>query len=293
MNKQLLKNLIFVLATIVITILSIWLPGFMMKRDAESQLLLVNDVPGEYSSEPSEVIIENASKQLTHGQCIQLISGMWESTIEPVSEDACKYNEFGIKNMLVNRLYSLYYRKLFPIAIGKESDDWYYWDATPYRAIDTTFKTYAAVFWDISMTKYDDTSKLRFIMTESGDILYASYESEESISDFRTKLDNSSYLMNYFGENVNIIFNENSQKIITVDDMSVSYKCTKADDSKLEKINQGFEADFVKGFDGFEADEAYYLYQTEGTSYDAMVTYNVITSKSDNSYELIMIPNQE
>ena len=161
------------------TTLSIWLPGIMMQKNLKSQLSEIQNVPAEYYSGPSEAIIKNSSKQLTSEQCIQLITGTWESTVAPASPDYCNITEFGIKNMLVNRVEDLKSKQLYPVSLSSGPDNWYSWEATPYRALDTTFQTYAAIFWDIRFTRYDNTEYHRFIITESGDILYAEFKLNE------------------------------------------------------------------------------------------------------------------
>ena len=155
------------------TALSIWLPGFLMKRDNAARLTTVNEVPAEFTSAPPDSIIKNASRQLTKEQKIQLITGEWESLVEETDEDFCNLNSFGIKTIVQNRVDYLNTKGIYPITISSDYGDWYSWSATPYRALDTTFETYAAIFWDVSFTKYDNTEYHRFIATESGDILYA------------------------------------------------------------------------------------------------------------------------
>ena len=104
MKSQNIKNLILIMSALLITAAAVWLPGFLMKKNMEVQLTDIQNVPPDYYNGPSDVIIKNASKQLNYSQRLQLILGLWESTISETDEDLCLLSEFGIKNLVVNRV---------------------------------------------------------------------------------------------------------------------------------------------------------------------------------------------
>ena len=156
MTKYSFKNLILIIMVMLIAGASIWLPGYFMQRSNSAEMFSMKDVPQDYYAGPSEAIISNASKQLTSEQCIQLIIGTWESTITEAKESECNITEFGIKTVVIQRVETLRAKGLYPVSISSEYLQWYTWSAKPYRALDTTFQTYAAIFWDVSFVKYDN-----------------------------------------------------------------------------------------------------------------------------------------
>ena len=234
MKKQIIKNLILVILTCAITALSIWLPGDLMHRNQRNLYSTVNDVPSQYYSAPSEVIIKNASRQLTKEQCIQLITGEWKSNIRKTDESACNLNEFGIKTVVATRVEDLHSKGMYPVSISPGFDKWYTWSATPFRALDTTFETYAAIFWDIRFIKYDNSESHRFIATESGDILYAEVHILDSSKTDKSENDNTKN--DKAVENNTSSSSDNSSTAATVTDASAK-ELTDFDDFEPQMFN--------------------------------------------------------
>ena len=130
-------------------------PGRILNSQAYAREGIVTPVPTDYYSGPSEAIVKNASRQLTEGQCLSLIYGTWDSIVSPAQPSECNFSEYEIATTYDYNINS-YYQK------------WYSWSATPYKAVDTTFKTYAAIFWRVTFTKYDGTDEKKFYITEGG-----------------------------------------------------------------------------------------------------------------------------
>ena len=59
-------------------------------------------------------------------------------------------------------------------------DNWYSWNARLYKYTDTTFNTYTAYAWQITFTKYDNSSSHTIFMTENGTILNVETEQKPS-----------------------------------------------------------------------------------------------------------------
>ena len=130
-------------------------PGRILASDVSAREGVVTPVPTDYYSGPSEAIVKNASRQLTEGQCLSLIYGTWDSIVSPAQPSECNFSEYEIATTYDYSI-SSYYQK------------WYSWSATPYKAVDTTFKTYAAIFWRVTFTKYDGTDVKEYFITEGG-----------------------------------------------------------------------------------------------------------------------------
>ena len=297
MKKLSIKNYILITLAILITGAAIWLPGFLMHKNSNTYYGEVGDVPSEYYSGPSESIIKNASKQLTEEQCNQLITGVWESEITPVSEDDCRYTDFGMKTLVVGHIHDLYTKGLYPRSLSSDTNNWYSWEAKPYRALDSTFKTYAAIFWDIKFTKYDGSETHRFIVSEYGDILYAEANTKESLGKFSPKLSNSSYLLDYYGSSdihystYSITDDEdNIITSVTVDNVAKSFKTDEVSASGKRKIQEQIDSSssFISVYTTFKPDESIWLKQTGGTN----INYSVSTRTTYNSYKMILLPEK-
>lgn len=296
MKKMSFKNFILVVTTLAIAGLAIWLPGFLVSRNSTSEMSVITSVPPEYYSGPSESIIKNASRQLTNEQCIQLITGMWESTIAPANEDACTINEFGIRTLVINRVDDLYARGLYPCKLSSAYDQWYSWTATPYRALDTTFQTYAAIYWDITFTKYDNTDYHRFIVTESGDILYAEVKvlnqdeaDQKDFSNFTPDMKDISYMLFYYGEYLNTTYNTGNVRVMEHNGVTTSYTTKEAAEKEKENLDTSEASSYINDFVPLEPD---YIYTINQTSSDSRTTmkYFVTCEINSDSYRILMQP---
>ena len=290
MKLQRIKNITLIVLVILITGGSIWLPGYLMKKNNNEMLSDIKEVPAEYYSGPSEAIIKNASKQLTYEQCLQLILGSWESTTSETSEEFCNINEFGIKTILTTRVEDLYAKHIYPVTLSSGIDKWYSWSATPYRAIDTTFKTYAAIYWDIRFFKYDGSEKHRFIVSESGDILYAEgrFDDRAVLGNFTPKTSNSSYLFYYYGEYLNTIRSTDNLRIINHNSETTSYRTSTATDAEKEKLDTAAASSFIDDFQAFSPDNVFSISQATGNAkpMDFYASYQ----KTDHSYKILLLP---
>ena len=157
-------NAIFTVMVIILTMASVAasliLPGYMLKAQASKDIGIATAVPTPYYSGPSEAVVKNASRQLTEEQCISLIYGEWESEISPAYQRECSMSEYEMVSSYDYGIVSTYQK-------------WYSWNAEPYKAVDTTFKTYAAIFWKVTFTKYDGTDVKVYYITEGGSLLDA------------------------------------------------------------------------------------------------------------------------
>jgi len=213
-KNKILLNLIICATAIALVSSSVVLPRYILKSNAEKNYNTVTEVPTDFYSGPSEAVVKNASKQLSNYQKLQLISGLWESEISTASDSETNISELDAKDLAISKLISLSSDGLYPINVDSDYQKWYSWEASAYKAVDTTFRTYAAIYWDVTFTKYDNSESHRIIITENGDVLFANAASNtdtKSFGNFSPKLENIGYLFindDIYGtsdENTNIV----------------------------------------------------------------------------------------
>ena len=208
-----------------------------------------------------------------------------------------------MKNILVNRVTDLHSKGLYPVSIASNDYNWYSWTSKPYRAIDTTFHTYAAYFWDFTFTKFDNSETHRFIVTESGDILYAEFtinDSSTEISDtskkdieafnsFSPDLMRSSYLFYYYGEFSTTTVNSGSVRVTEHDYLTTSYYTSTMTDAEIKKLDTAAASSFITDFKGFSPDSVYRLRQSAAGN-GSSTYFSVSSKKTDNSFQLLLQP---
>ena len=159
-TKRIKSGIIFTLAMLLTAgaiAAALILPEKLIRSEASAEIGHVSAVPTAYYAGPSEAVVKNASRQLTEEQRLSLIYGDWESTISPASESERSLSEYEAVHLQ------------FPIV--SEYQHWYTWNAVSYKAVDTTFRTYAAIFWKCTFTKYDGSETYVFYITEGGTLL--------------------------------------------------------------------------------------------------------------------------
>ena len=156
--KSFLISFIFLLFTGSAIAASLILPGYLLEKKASETVGITTAVPTPYYSGPSEAIVRNASRQLSEEQRVSLIYGNWESEITQADMRECSMSEYEIVSS-------------YDYGIHSDYQKWYSWNAEPYKALDTTFQTYAAIFWKVTFTKYTGNDIKVFYITEGGTIL--------------------------------------------------------------------------------------------------------------------------
>ena len=156
-KKSILITTLALLFTAGVILVTFFLPGDLIHREAKADSGDVKPVPTAYYAGPSEAIVKNASRQLTEEQKISLIYGEWESSISPATESERNLTEYEI----------VHYK--FPVV--SDYEQWYTWTAESYKAVDTTFETYAAIFWKCVFTRFDGSETLVYYITEGGTLL--------------------------------------------------------------------------------------------------------------------------
>lgn len=161
-NKNRIKNFLVSFIVLLFTgaavAASLMVPGYLLEQHAAESMSITTAVPTSYYSGPSEAIVRNASRQLTEEQCISLIYGNWESKVSKADLRECSMSEYEMVSS-------------YDYGIHSDYQKWYSWNAEPYKAVDTTFETYAAIFWKVTFTKYTGNDVKVFYITEGGTIL--------------------------------------------------------------------------------------------------------------------------
>ena len=159
-SKRKISGIIFAFALLLTAgavVAALVLPEKLIRDEAAREVGQVSAVPTAYYAGPSEAVVKNASRQLTEEQRVSLIYGEWESTLSPATESECSLSEYEAVHLK------------FPIV--SEYQHWYTWNAVAYKAVDTTFQTYAAIFWKCTFTRYDGSETYIFYITEGGTLL--------------------------------------------------------------------------------------------------------------------------
>ncbi len=163
------------------------LPGQLLFWQSERELSLVAVAPAKYYSAANMAIARNASAQLGDYQKLQLITGRWESTVREAAAYEKTMAAYEAVQIAKAQIETLYQDGHYPVRLHTDYGNWYTWDAKFYKAVDTTFDTYAAYYWDITFQKYDGIDSHRVCMLEDGTIflLEADLERELDVSSLR------------------------------------------------------------------------------------------------------------
>lgn len=164
--------LIFVVSSVVAG--GLFLPGFFLNHSVEGLSGHMINIPSEYYASTGSASSTVASMQLTEYEKIRLISGAWDSESTLMDSSSIEKDDaFTMIEKAKEGLKLLYQKDLYPTSFSKTGSTWYTWDAKCYRSTDSTFHTYSAYYWLITLTKFDRTETHTILMTEKGTILYA------------------------------------------------------------------------------------------------------------------------
>lgn len=192
-----------------------FLPGYLLERKSKGELAKVAAAPAEYYSAANLAVARNASAQLGVYQKLQLISGEWESFIREAASYELTLVDYEAAAMAKEQMEKLYQKGLYPNNLQSDYENWYTWDAKTYKAVDATFATYVAYYWDISFQKYDGSESHRVCMLEDGTIFLAE-------ADISRGLDTSG-LKNATNRILDVFFTEGgSVKTLPIPEQSVS-----------------------------------------------------------------------
>lgn len=189
--------LVSIILTLVIIASGLILPQLLLDRYAQNQSDVINKVSSANYIGDNSAIVAMASSQLTEYEKIQLITNSWEGESSMVSAEFSEKDAFSMYQKVKKGLHELYAAKLYPTSLRDAGgDNWYSWEAERYCCTDSTFHTFIAYYWVISLYKYDNTETHTVIISEDGTIIYAECIAlpDITIADIATKYESLSIM---------------------------------------------------------------------------------------------------
>lgn len=172
MRKTKWNYAIAIAAGLFAVLLGTLLPGYVLKRESVSGLGMAESAPAGYYQASYSAVARNTSSKLAVSDRLRLITGNWESTLETPVDFELEQSDYEMVALAQQGIEELYQKGLYPDDItGYEN--WYGWQVIPHKAVDTTFHTYTAYYWEILFEKYDGTMRHRVYVLEDGTVFLA------------------------------------------------------------------------------------------------------------------------
>ena len=163
-----------IIITLLVIISGLFLPQFFLEKYAGSQIGTVTRISSEDYIGENSAILAMASSQLSEYERIQLITNSWDGESTKVSASFSEKDANYMYKTTKEGLHKLYMADLYPASFIEESgDNWYNWKAERYCCTDSTFNTFTAYYWVMTLYKYDGTESHTVIISEEGTIIYA------------------------------------------------------------------------------------------------------------------------
>lgn len=176
------KNVLIFAGTAIAVMSGMILPGSLSALQEQREYGRVSAVEEQYLASSSSVA-RNASANLTVYERLQLAAGQWESNLKEATAAEMELEDFEAVALAREKIKDLYDSHQYPTDISSQYENWYTWKAVPYKAVDTTFHTYTAYYWEIQFEKYDKSETHRIQMMEDGTIFLAEAYMEDGIGD--------------------------------------------------------------------------------------------------------------
>ena len=209
-----MKNKIVIPFAVVIVVgVGIFLPGIILKSGVKKSVGLIYDVPKEKYESSMGSLAENASEKLKFIEKMQIITGVWASTIKEIPENEMKCSMYSAVKTARDSMEKLYMNNAYDININTEYENWYSWDTRCYRAVENNFNTYSVKFWKISFTRYRGNEQHIVYMLEDGTVFFAYHNfGEDMVKNF----ENFNEVFRYLDEQIPIGYDENkSEKTVS------------------------------------------------------------------------------
>ena len=167
-----MKKALLFLILLVVVLTGLLLPKYILNQEASSQLNTVTTL-SQSEIKVNPTIMKNASIQLTQSERMQLISQQWQSDLIEAKENEGDLTKSQAAELAKKQIKALYDNGHYPVDLTSGYNNWYKWDATLYKAVDSHFHTYAAYYWQFHFVRYDNSETHTINMMEDGTILYA------------------------------------------------------------------------------------------------------------------------
>lgn len=170
-SKKLFLSIVVGVLAVVSVCVGFFAPGYLAQKKSISDEKKVMMVPEKLYSSKNTEFAKRASERLTDEDRLRLITGEWESVNMDAEHDEMKISSYEIVDIAKAEINKLYQSKKIDFFIESELGNWYSWTAYPKKAVDKTFNTYIAYYWEIEFEKYDHSEKHFVRIMESGNIL--------------------------------------------------------------------------------------------------------------------------
>lgn len=165
-----MKRILFFSGIMILLCTALFLPGEILLHKSSRELDVVNTVSkGSYQSEDSALARE-ASAKLSGEEKLQLIRGEWESETSGAEDYEMQLRKYEAVQLAREKIAALHKEGKFPTDLSKLYQNWFGWQAEPYKAVDTTFHTYTAYYWRIRFERFDRDQTYTVCMLEDGTI---------------------------------------------------------------------------------------------------------------------------
>ncbi len=164
---------ILVPLSVLIVLLAVFLPGQVLDMQGKAMLSQVQTVSKDTYASERTAMARRASSRLQVGEKLQLIDGSWESEISEAEPEEMELSEPEAVQLAREKMEELHTERKYPVGIESGYNNWYSFQATPYKAVETTFHTYGAYFWKIQFEKYDKSEENMVWILEDGTVFLA------------------------------------------------------------------------------------------------------------------------
>lgn len=241
MKKKNKRNIVYGLlfcGTLGIALFGIFAPGQLLRLQSRSGLGAVTAASDQYFSAAGSAAARNASANLSVDEKMQLILGMWESETSDAASYEMELQNFEAAASAREGLKKLYDIGLYPTDISEGYGNWYTWEARARKAVDTTFYTYTAYFWEIRFRKYNSEEEHTVYLLEDGTVLLANAYVRDGISEVQS----DGIVSNLREDGVEIVLQDSEKEIIAdwipypdIETENLQWKC-------LAQIERGEQA---------------------------------------------------
>lgn len=174
-----MKKLLLFFGLFLVVLAGLFGPKYILNREASDQLNTVTTL-SQSELKVNPTILKNASAQLTTNERMQLISQQWQSDLIEAKENEGDLTKSQAADLAKEQIKVLYDNGHYPVDLTSGYNNWYKWDATLYKAVDSHFHTYAAYYWQFHFVRYDNSETHTINMMEDGTILYARTDANSS-----------------------------------------------------------------------------------------------------------------
>ena len=156
---------------LIVTLLGIFLPGFLLHHTFETDLDTIQAVPENQYNSPNSAMARNASAKLSEYEQIKLIAGTWDSNRIPVNSSEANITDMQAVELAKTAVEELYKTGGYPYHFQPEYDNWYSWSAQCFQCTENTFNTYTAYCYLVTFYRYNSDECHDVLITENGALL--------------------------------------------------------------------------------------------------------------------------